>query len=106
MINNKNGAGLKFRRLYRGCAGAFLAFALGAAATAAEPKASSTTDKAATPACPKGYQLDKSSVNPKTGAFSCQIGDGGEPPTRPMACPKGTQYFTNSNRMIVGCEKF
>lgn len=55
------------------------------------------------PACPEGYNLDKKSVNKKSGTYACGVTKGAKKPEKILDCPDGTEFYMNAKS--TGCRK-
>jgi hypothetical protein len=55
------------------------------------------------PVCPEAYNLDKKSVNKKTGAFACYATKGAKKPEKMIDCPDGTESYATAKS--AGCRK-
>jgi hypothetical protein len=69
-----------------------------------KPAAAAATAAMPAPACPDGFVLNKSSVNKKTGAFSCNAKKGAQLPAGGIACPPNSAYYTNTAGTLLGCK--
>ena len=49
-------------------------------------------------------ELDKKSVNKKTGAYTCTAKAGTAAPASHAACPGSLSYFENSKKGHLGCK--
>jgi hypothetical protein len=89
-----------------GCTGDAKAMLTVTAPPPPPPKPAAPTPAAAmpAPACPDGFVLNKSSVNKKTGAFSCNAKKGAQLPSGGIACPANTVYYTNTAGTLLGCK--
>lgn len=58
----------------------------------------------AVPVCPDGFVLNRSSVNRRTGAFSCLAKKGVQLPPAGIPCPPKTAYYTNTRGTLLGCK--
>ena len=75
-----------------------------AAAAPAPASASASAPKAAPdPVCPEGYNLDKKSVNKKSGAYACGATKGAKKPEKMLECADGTEFYLNARG--TGCRK-
>ena len=74
-----------------------------AAAPAPAPGVAAAPVAAPAPVCPEGYNLDKKSVNKKSGAYACAATKGAKKPEKMLACPDGTEFYLSSR--ATGCRK-
>lgn len=74
-----------------------------AAAPAPAPAVAAAPKAAPAPACPDGYNLDKKSVNLKSGAYACGATKGAKKPEKMLDCPDGTEFYLNAK--ATGCRK-
>ena len=74
-----------------------------AAAPAPAPAVAGAPKAAPAPACPEGYNLDKKSVNTKSGAYACSVTKGAKKPEKMLECADGTEFYMNAKS--TGCRK-
>ena len=73
------------------------------AAAAPAPAAAGAPKAAPDPVCPDGYNLDKKSVNKKSGTYACRMTEGAKKPEKMLECPDGTEFYMNAK--ATGCRK-
>ena len=74
-----------------------------AAAAVTAPAAASAKAVASVPQCPAGWKLVATSVNKKSGAFTCGAKIGAPLPATKLDCPAPLGYFENKFKGQLGC---